>query len=82
MKELKRDIPAIVVKLALDDTEEVQVFWFRIFTEFGKRRNMGFINWAVFFCPKCDIRLEASCPLVDIAFNLQKIQENKLELIS
>ena len=77
MKELKRNLPAIVVKLTLDATKEVQIFCFRICAKFVQRRNVGFINRPVFFCPKGDIRLDASCPLVDIAFNLQMIPGKK-----
>ena len=45
MKELKRNLPAIVVKLTLDVTEEVQLF--QICTKFIKWHKVGFINLAV-----------------------------------
>ena len=37
---------------------------------------MAFIDRAVLFCPKCDVGLEAGCPLIDVTFNLKKITVN------
>ena len=44
MKELKRNSPVILVKLTLDTTGEVQLFWFQICAKFIKWRNIGFIK--------------------------------------
>ena len=64
----------------MNSTEQVQVLGFGIFTESGKRFGVAFVDRVVLFCPKGDVGLEASCPLVDVTFNLKKIKEkiNKL----
>jgi len=63
------NIPAIIMKLALETPEKVM--FFRVFTKSGKGFNMVEIDGPVFISPECDISLDASDPFVDIALNLQ-----------